>query len=306
MRTWTEDMPTTHVGLTGRVLLADGKPATDALVELTNGMTAQTSTTADSAGEYTLPYWNNLTGHFELRIGRQGSASISFQLPPEGRFHDVTLQPAAPIKAKVVSAEGAPLAGVTVRVTEHYFDHLPGRQIQFVPREPSDSMPVFETTTTDTSGSFALLDTRAADYDLQLFGTGVVTQMQRIKAPLSSAEFRMVAAGGVLSGRTVLHGSGEPVAYTTVTATFSPASTLGFHVPKGSETLSDASGRYSFQGLEKGYWTLRARNGHLRSVPDDLGVYMAEGRPVPFDVPLYGGHTITPNSALKRPPQLSP
>lgn len=247
---------TYHVGLTGRVLLPDGKPAVGALVELTNGWSAETSTTVDAHGDFALNYPNTMGGHYEVRISLPGWSTVTYDLPMGNQLPPVTLQLAAPIRGKAISAAGAPLENINVALSAVLF-----RDGKPIVHKRDAPFPTHEQRTTDHSGSFAFDDVTSGEYVLKVYGEGFVGQQRNVVAPSADLMFTLFSGSCSLHGVTILHDTGQPVPGTTVTIFASTAST----------TVSDSNGRYQFTKLEPGGWEVHARTAILRNLPGSNG-----------------------------------
>lgn len=288
--------PSFHIGLSGSVVLPDGRPAIGALVELTNGTSAETSTTVDARGKFALPYPSVMGGHYEVRISLSGWATVTYDLPIGNVLPPVTLQPAAPVHGSVLSPDGRPLHKVNVVLSN--LRTGPGGA-----RRTGDPRPVHEKRFTDERGAFSFDNVTTGGYVLQAYGEGFVSQVSEVSAPADALLLHLSAGGCSLGGKTILHGTGEPLAGTTLTITRSSSPSIGPFIYTGSTTVSDSQGRYVFTGLEPGAWTIRASKDNLRNTPDtanssnpfsDITVNLSSGRPaVEFSIPIYAGHRIS-------------
>ncbi|QDU68982.1 carboxypeptidase-like regulatory domain-containing protein [Engelhardtia mirabilis] len=279
--------PSNPVEVSGRVTSA-GEPVTTGAIQFiqeSKGMDSLKFAEIGADGRYEVTL--NEPGDYLVTIQphRQGGMSLRQnnieyrKLVPEGpecRI-DLTL-PDSSISGRVTDQDGEPLDGVIVNSTRQegviYGMAFGGG---------------FSTTTTDEDGRYELTHMRPGRYQVTAGGTffGMQLSSGQVRGRINRADL-VIEADQHLEGidfelgppitvtGTVRSTNGEPVAAATIFV----RDAAGNPIERFSMILTDASGRFRFEGLAPGEYSFSARNREMASIETDPVEVNAENPPV--------------------------
>jgi protocatechuate 3,4-dioxygenase beta subunit len=244
--------PRAPVRLHGRVTSA-GTPVADCeIVAFTDGaamLSSAKQASTDSSGRYELQL--DFPGDYTVIAERAGSTEFHERVP-EVAQHELDLElPLGRLQGRVLDATGAPLAEAQVTLE----------------REDQVSIASFfgATVSTDGGGSYAFDDLAPGVYTVRAqdpggVGRNAMAIRSGVRVPADGAvegvELRMARPGAV-AGR-VLSAGQKPLSGATVFLRQEKG-------PLVSNTTTDKSGRFRFDGLPPEAFTLFARRGLLAS-----------------------------------------
>ncbi len=290
-----------QVGLTGKVTLPDGLPAAGAIVELVNGMEADTSATVQSDGTFALPYPVSMVGSPSIRIRMPAFATERFEYT-RGVLPDVQLRPAVSVSGRILSTSGDPLPNINMTLST--VTHRRGPKGEYISlRKQSEGPTAHEKQQTDADGNFNFNTLTPGDYNIQAYGQGLTAYTAEVKAPAAGLEITLTSGTGIVRGYTLDYATSQPLAGTTVTISRSRVPAHGSMISLGQTTVSDSAGFYEFTGLEYTYYSLTARREGMLEVPaidtasaitDPSGAWLSNRWPVAdVNIRLYPGHRVS-------------
>ena len=299
----TEKAPDKDSGLTisGRVMLYDGSPASEAKINLTKIETGEppfdqepvSSTTADKNGNYTITVHNfpvvfikaSYPGYAKL-TSAAGSAVRRPGSPPSGGKHEVTinftLPPASYLKGRVVDEKNNPLQGVSVTSALMDFE----KQKNFS----------LEKTATDKLGRFDIQNIPPGKITIGAASLNYTPESREVTAPSDDLLLKLLPANASLSGRVFLKRTGEPITSATVRLITRNRQSMIMHLPH-NKTLTDSTGFFSFEYIASGQYVINAYKKGLFMLPvDDLQHNRLEllknEKKQGLKLFLYEGHTV--------------
>ncbi len=254
------DLPDGDKSLKGRVLYADDKPY-KGLVVATAGMEAM-SAMMGGASARVRPAYTKDDGTFEISGLTAGRYQISAIIPGALRVMGAPI--AVPHSGEYVLKINA--VGVTVKgkvISAATEEPIAGATVFGGGGDPSTSFAIFSTKSKD-DGTFEMTIPAGRGGGMFVRAKGYAAAMVQFRGGVDAEVVVSMLALGKLSGRVTAQAGGEPVKGTTVFA-MGTGRGMGFGGNLNA-AVTDADGRYAFDGVAPGAVKIHAIGGGWASV----------------------------------------